>query len=174
MGLLSDTIYIYVCVCVCVCVCVQGMRVSRQELACWRSHTPGLRVHTSKRWELTFFPFFIQVILGLGSPVAWHTNDATPPEMPVWSSGVLTKVGVPETGKERVDIKREKDRMSAPWSHTAYHVKRVIYGYHLLDNKADNKRVLRSCCCEHPWGDGGRSCQTVRVFTLSFLYTQLG
>lgn len=41
-------------------------------------------------------PFFIQVILGLGSPVAWHTNEATPPEMPVWSSGDLTKLGKPE------------------------------------------------------------------------------
>lgn len=51
---------------------------------------------TSKRWELTFLPFFIQVILGLGSPAAWHTNDATPPEMPVWSSGDLTKLGKPE------------------------------------------------------------------------------
>lgn len=38
---------------------------------------------TSKRWELTFFPFFIQVMRGLGSPEAWHTNEATPPEMPV-------------------------------------------------------------------------------------------
>lgn len=54
------------------------------------------RVLTSKRWELTFLPFFIQVILGLGSPLAWHTNDATPPEMPVWSSGDLTKTGKPE------------------------------------------------------------------------------
>lgn len=41
-------------------------------------------------------PFFIQVILGFGSPVAWHTNDATPPETPVWSSGDLTKVGEPD------------------------------------------------------------------------------
>lgn len=53
---------------------------------------------TSKRWELTFLPFFIQVILGFGSPVAWHTNDATPPETPVWSSGDLTKLGKPDRG----------------------------------------------------------------------------
>lgn len=53
---------------------------------------------TSKRWELTFLPFFIQVILGFGSPVAWHTNDATPPETPVWSSGDLTKLGKPDGG----------------------------------------------------------------------------
>lgn len=58
---------------------------------------------TSKRWELTFLPFFIQVILGFGSPVAWHTNDATPPETPVWSSGDLTKVGEP-------------DRVAAKWA----------------------------------------------------------
>lgn len=48
-------------------------------------------------------PFFIQVILGFGSPVAWHTNDATPPETPVWSSGDLTKVGEP-------------DRVAAKWA----------------------------------------------------------
>ena len=61
-------------------------------------------------------PFFIQVILGLGSPVAWHTNDATPPEIPVWSSGDLTKLGKPEEdgarggrGKWRV-IKRGRER----------------------------------------------------------------
>lgn len=41
------------------------------------------------------------MILGLGSPVAWHTNDATPPEMPVWSSGDLTKLGKPDGGKGR-------------------------------------------------------------------------
>lgn len=60
-------------------------------------------VLTSKRWELTFLPFFIQVILGLGSPVAWQTNDATPPEMPVWSSGDLTKLGKPK--RDRVTRK---------------------------------------------------------------------
>lgn len=58
---------------------------------------------TSKRWELTFLPFFIQVILGFGSPVAWHTNDATPPETPIWSSGDLTKLGKP-------------DRVGAKWA----------------------------------------------------------
>lgn len=58
---------------------------------------------TSKRCELTFLPFFIQVILGFGSPVAWHTNDATPPETPIWSSGDLTKLGKP-------------DRVGAKWA----------------------------------------------------------
>lgn len=48
-------------------------------------------------------PFFIQVILGFGSPVAWHTNDATPPETPIWSSGDLTKLGKP-------------DRVGAKWA----------------------------------------------------------
>lgn len=63
------------------------------------------RALTSKRWELTFLPFFIQVILGLGSPVAWHTNDATPPEMPVWSSGDLTKLGKPEKdGAKKAEV----------------------------------------------------------------------
>lgn len=56
---------------------------------------------TSKRCELTFLPFFIQVIRGLGSPTAWHTKDATPPEMPVWSSGVLMKLGMPARERER-------------------------------------------------------------------------
>lgn len=46
-------------------------------------------------------PFFIQVILGFGSPVAWHTNDATPPETPVWSSGDLTKVGEPDRAEAK-------------------------------------------------------------------------
>ena len=32
---------------------------------------------------------------GLGSPVAWHTKEATPPDNPVWSSGTLTKTGLP-------------------------------------------------------------------------------
>lgn len=59
---------------------------------------------TSKRCELTFLPFFIQVIRGLGSPTAWHTKDATPPEIPVWSSGVLMKLGMPVRERER-DIK---------------------------------------------------------------------
>lgn len=50
---------------------------------------------TSNRWELTFFPFFIHVIRGLGSPVAWHTKEATPPEIPIWSSGAFINVGLP-------------------------------------------------------------------------------
>jgi len=65
------------------------------------SQRAGSRARTSKRWELTFFPFFIQVMWGLGSPTAWHTNDATPPEIPVWSSGDLMKPGMPEGGQER-------------------------------------------------------------------------
>lgn len=56
---------------------------------------------TSNRWELTFFPFFIQVMRGLGSPTAWHTNDATPPEIPVWSSGDLMKLGMPKGDRQR-------------------------------------------------------------------------
>lgn len=32
---------------------------------------------------------------GLGSPVAWHTKEATPPDSPVWSSGTLMKTGLP-------------------------------------------------------------------------------
>ncbi|TNN77473.1 hypothetical protein EYF80_012287 [Liparis tanakae] len=42
-----------------------------------------------------------RVMRGLGSPTAWHTNDATPPEIPVWSSGDLMKPGMPEGGQER-------------------------------------------------------------------------
>lgn len=55
---------------------------------------------TSKRWELTFFPFFIHVMRGLGSPVAWHTKEATPPDSPVWSSGTLTNTGLPVRERE--------------------------------------------------------------------------
>lgn len=57
--------------------------------------TPSHHRHTSKRWELTFFPFFIHVMRGLGSPVAWHTKEATPPDNPVWSSGTFMKTGLP-------------------------------------------------------------------------------
>lgn len=77
------------------CVCARSyLRVHVVVWAFQRADSHA-RVLTSKRWELTFLPFFIQVILGLGSPEAWHTNDATPPEMPVWSSGDLTKLGKP-------------------------------------------------------------------------------
>lgn len=74
-----------------------------------------LQALTSKRWELTFFPFFIQVMRGLGSPSAWHTKDATPPDIPVWSSGDLMKLGMPkggETGRQRVRESREERRSS--------------------------------------------------------------
>lgn len=64
------------------------------------------RGHTSKRWELTFFPFFIHVIRGLGSPVAWHTKEATPPDSPVWSSGTLMKTGLPGEWKTPVTTGR--------------------------------------------------------------------
>lgn len=80
---------------------LQTSRVRLDILRCCvcATETDGpARVLTSKRWELTFLPFFIQVILGFGSPVAWHTNDATPPETPVWSSGDLTKLGKPDRG----------------------------------------------------------------------------
>lgn len=45
------------------------------------------------RWELTFLPFLFQLTLGLGSPVAWHTNETTPPETPIWSTGTLVNRG---------------------------------------------------------------------------------
>ncbi|TNN88376.1 hypothetical protein EYF80_001158 [Liparis tanakae] len=51
------------------------------------------------------------VIRGLGSPVAWHTNEATPPEMPVWSSGVLTKLGTPEEGEGERERERERGKV---------------------------------------------------------------
>lgn len=81
------------CVRACLYLCVCMWVFQRSESHAW--------VLTSKRWELTFLPFFIQVILGLGSPAAWHTNDATPPEMPVWSSGDLMKLGKPESRSKR-------------------------------------------------------------------------
>lgn len=59
---------------------------------------------TSMRWELTFLPFLLQLTFGLGSPVAWHTNETTPPETPIWSTGTLVNRG--GTG-ERTD--KEKD-----------------------------------------------------------------
>lgn len=54
------------------------------------------------RWELTFLPFLFQLTLGLGSPVAWHTNETTPPETPIWSTGTLVNRGetVGRTDKE--------------------------------------------------------------------------
>ena len=48
---------------------------------------------TSMRWELTFLPFLFQLTLGLGSPVAWHTKETTPPETPIWSMGTLVNRG---------------------------------------------------------------------------------
>ncbi len=48
---------------------------------------------TSNLWLLTFLPFLFQTILGCGSPVAWHTKEATPPWTPVWSSGVRVNLG---------------------------------------------------------------------------------
>lgn len=52
-------------------------------------------VCTSNLWLVTFLPFRLQVILGCGSPVAWHTNEATPPCTPIWSVGVRVKRGGP-------------------------------------------------------------------------------
>lgn len=49
--------------------------------------------NTSNLWELTFFPFLDHTIFGLGSPEVWQINDATPPEAPVWSMGVLVNFG---------------------------------------------------------------------------------
>lgn len=48
---------------------------------------------TSKRCEFTFLPFLFQVTRGLGSPVAWHTKEATPPDTPIWSLGSLMNLG---------------------------------------------------------------------------------
>lgn len=59
---------------------------------------------TSMRWELTFLPFLFQLTFGLGSPAAWHTNETTPPETPIWSTGTLVNRG--GTG-ERTD--KEED-----------------------------------------------------------------
>lgn len=50
-------------------------------------------IQTSNLWELTFFPFLDHTIFGLGSPEVWQINDATPPEAPVWSMGVLVNFG---------------------------------------------------------------------------------
>lgn len=61
------------------------------------------------RWELTFLPFLFQLTLGLGSPAAWHTNETTPPETPIWSTGTLVNRG--ET-RERTD-KEEDVKTSA-------------------------------------------------------------
>lgn len=72
------------------------------------------------RWELTFLPFLFQLTLGLGSPVAWHTNETTPPETPIWSTGTLVNRGgtVERTDKEE-DIKTWQEEKSAllQWSH---------------------------------------------------------
>lgn len=54
---------------------------------------PASRGRTSNLWLLTFLPFLFQTILGCGSPVAWHTKEATPPWTPVWSSGVRVNLG---------------------------------------------------------------------------------
>lgn len=63
---------------------------------------------TSMRWELTFLPFLFQLTLGLGSPVAWHTNETTPPETPIWSTGTLVNRG--ETGE-----KKDNGENIKPW-----------------------------------------------------------
>lgn len=61
--------------------------------ALWIRHASA---PTSTRWLLIFLPIFNQVILGFGSPLAWHTNEATPPEMPVWFTGNVMKLGRPD------------------------------------------------------------------------------
>lgn len=64
---------------------------------------------TSIRWELTFLPFLFQLTLGLGSPVAWQTNETTPPETPIWSTGTLVnRGGAEERGRQGADREREK------------------------------------------------------------------
>lgn len=60
------------------------------------------------RWELTFLPFLFQLTLGLGSPAAWHTNETTPPETPIWSTGTLVNRG---GTRERTD-KEENVKVS--------------------------------------------------------------
>lgn len=63
----------------------------------WEFYSSFLMVNqwysTSNLWELTFFPFLDHTIFGLGSPEVWQINDATPPEAPVWSMGVLVNFG---------------------------------------------------------------------------------
>lgn len=60
---------------------------------CWAEGTPPQPQLTSKRCEFTFLPFLFQVTRGLGSPVAWHTKEATPPDTPIWSLGSLINLG---------------------------------------------------------------------------------
>lgn len=65
------------------------------------------------RWELTFLPFLFQLTLGLGSPVAWHTNETTPPETPIWSTGTLVnRGGTAERTDKEEDIRtwQEEER----------------------------------------------------------------
>lgn len=85
----------------------------------------GRQLVTSKRCELTFFPFFIHVIRGLGSPAAWHTKDATPPEIPVWSSGDLIKFGKPREVRWKGEGRQKRENGGERtvinfwmWSHT--------------------------------------------------------
>lgn len=70
---------------------------------------------TSIRWELTFLPFLFQLTLGLGSPVAWHTKETTPPETPIWSTGTLVnRGGARERGRRG---REEKQRKGISTSH---------------------------------------------------------
>lgn len=65
-----------------------------QDGSCGRLVAPPPQPQlTSKRWEFTFLPFLFQVTRGLGSPVAWHTKEATPPDTPIWSLGSLINLG---------------------------------------------------------------------------------
>lgn len=52
---------------------------------------------TSILCEFTFLPFLFQNTWGLGSPAAWHTNDTTPPDTPIWSVGILVNLGATAT-----------------------------------------------------------------------------
>lgn len=56
---------------------------------------------TSIRCEFTFFPFLLQLTFGLGSPVAWQTNETTPPDTPVWSTGTFVNTGFAERQKQQ-------------------------------------------------------------------------
>lgn len=64
---------------------------------------------TSIRWELTFLPFLFQLTLGLGSPVAWHTKETTPPETPIWSTGTLVNRGGASERRRQGRTGRKKD-----------------------------------------------------------------
>lgn len=36
--------------------------------------------------------------------MAWHTNDATPPDTPIWSVGLLMNTGATEREREKEEL----------------------------------------------------------------------